>query len=114
MTNCIFCKIAAGAIPADVVFKNELVTAFEDLNPQAPTHILIIPNKHINGLDEIDDAESVAAAAECLRAASQIAREKNVSEGYRVVTNIGTHGGQSVRHLHFHLLAGRQMGWPPG
>lgn len=110
MTDCIFCKIAAGEISADVVFQNELVTAFSDLNPQAPTHILIIPNKHIDGLDALEDEESVAAAAECLRAASQIARDKNVSDGYRVVTNIGTHGGQSVRHLHFHLLAGRQMG----
>lgn len=108
--SCIFCKIATGEIPADIVFKNDLVTAFTDLSPQAPTHILIIPNKHIDGLDELKDAEGVTAAGECLRVAAELARTKNLSGGYRVVTNIGADGGQSVRHLHFHLLAGRQMG----
>lgn len=111
--TCIFCKIAAGEIPADIVFKNDLVTAFTDLNPQAPTHILIIPDKHIDGVDTMLDAESISVAGECLRVAGELARTKNLSSGYRIVTNVGTDGGQSVRHLHFHLLAGRQMGWPP-
>lgn len=111
---CIFCKIVAGEIPADIVYQDEHVTAFSDLNPQAPTHILVIPNQHIAGLDEMWDTDSATTVAQCLLVANEIAREKKLSEGYRVVTNIGAHGGQSVRHLHFHLLGGRQMTWPPG
>ncbi len=115
MTNdCIFCKIAAGEIPADIVYKNEHVTAFTDLNPQAPTHILIVPSRHIAGLDEMRDAESATTVAQCLLVANEIAREKKLENGYRLVTNIGADGGQSVRHLHFHLLGGRKMTWPPG
>ncbi len=111
---CIFCKIAAGEIPAAIVFKNDHVTAFNDLNPQAPTHILIIPNRHIESVNEILDDASANAVAECLRAAREIAQQQNLSNGYRLVTNIGKEGGQAVMHLHFHLLAGRRMGWPPG
>lgn len=112
--NCIFCKIAAGEIPANIVYKNDIVTAFTDLNPQAPTHILIIPNQHIDSLDGVSDDATLTAAAACLTAAREIAKSKNLSGGYRVVTNTGPDAGQSVQHLHFHLLAGRQMGWPPG
>ena len=111
---CIFCKIVAGEIPADIVYKNQHVTAFTDLNPQAPLHVLIVPNQHIDSVNEIADDASANAAAECLRAAREIARTQNLSTGYRLVTNSGADAGQSVMHLHFHLLAGRPMTWPPG
>ena len=114
MTNCIFCKIVAGEIPANIVFKNEHVTAFSDLNPQAPTHILIIPNHHLDSLNGIEDETTLNAAAACLLAAREIAQQQNLNGGYRVVTNTGAEAGQSVFHLHFHLLAGRPMTWPPG
>src|SRR6187399_3115757 len=113
MTNCIFCKIAAGDIPAAVVYKNDHVTAFTDLNPQAPLHILIIPNKHIGSVDEVADAATAHLVGECFRAAREIAQTQNLSTGYRVVTNTGPDAGQSVQHLHFHLLAGLKMSWPP-
>lgn len=112
--NCVFCKIVAGEIPADIVYKNDHVTAFTDLNPQAPLHIVIVPNQHIESVNEIADDSAARAAAECLRAGREIARLQNLSTGYRLVTNIGPDAGQSVMHLHFHLLAGRRMGWPPG
>lgn len=112
--SCIFCKIAAGEIPADIVYKNEYVTAFTDLNPQAPLHVLIVPNRHIESVNEIADEDAARAAGECLRAAREIARTQNLNTGYRIVTNIGESAGQSVMHLHFHLLAGRTMTWPPG
>lgn len=111
---CIFCKIVAGEIPAGIVFKNDHVTAFTDLNPQAPLHVLIVPNQHIESVNAIADESAAHAAAECLRAAREIARTENLSSGYRLVTNIGEDAGQSVLHLHFHLLAGRRMHWPPG
>lgn len=111
---CIFCKIVAGEIPANIVYKNEDVTAFTDLNPQAPTHILVIPNQHLGSVDELVDDETANAAAACLRAAQQIAAQQGLTGGYRLVTNTGPDAGQSVPHLHFHLLAGRPMTWPPG
>lgn len=111
---CIFCKIVAGEIPANVVFKNESVTAFTDLNPQAPTHILVIPNQHIGSVDDLVDDETANAVASCLRAAREIAQAHALTGGYRLVTNTGPDAGQSVPHLHFHLLAGRVMTWPPG
>ncbi len=110
---CIFCKIAAGEIPANIVYKNEHVTAFKDLNPQAPTHILVIPNQHLESVNDIVDDASALVAGECLRAAREIAQQAGLSS-YRIVTNIGADAGQSVFHLHLHLLAGRKMSWPPG
>lgn len=112
--SCIFCKIAAGELPANVVYKNEHVTAFTDLHPRAPTHILIIPNTHIASVDELADEVSTNAAAQCLRAAREIASARGLQGGYRIVTNVGADAGQSVFHLHFHLLAGRKLSWPPG
>jgi histidine triad (HIT) family protein len=112
--SCIFCRIVAGEIPANIVYKNEHVTAFTDLNPQAPLHVLIVPNQHIESVNEIADDAAARAAAECLRAAREIARTQNLSSGYRMVTNVGEDGGQAVMHLHFHLLAGRRLLWPPG
>lgn len=111
---CIFCDIAAGRAKADVVYQDEHVTAFQDLHPRAPTHILIIPNRHIESLDAVTEDATAVEAAKCLRAAQAIARERGLSGGYRVVTNTGADAGQSVFHLHFHLLAGRRLGWPPG
>lgn len=113
MTDCIFCKIVAGEIPATIVYRNEHVTAFQDLNPKAPTHILVIPNQHLASVNEIVDDATALAAGECLRAAREIAQQNNLGS-YRIVTNTGADAGQSVFHLHFHLLAGRRMAWPPG
>ena len=112
--SCIFCKIVAGEMPAKIVYQNEYVTAFQDIHPRAPTHILIIPNTHIASVAELADEVSANAAAQCLRAAREIANARGLTGGYRVVTNVGADAGQSVFHLHFHLLAGRKMSWPPG
>lgn len=112
--SCIFCEIVARRAPAHIVFQDDHVTAFADLHPRAPTHILIIPNRHIESVAEIDDDAKEVAVAKCLRAAREIAQARGLDGGYRVVTNVGADAGQSVFHSHFHLLAGRMMGWPPG
>ena len=109
--DCIFCKIASGDIPSRKAY--ELVLAFYDLEPQAPEHILIIPKDHIASPAEIT-ADNSALVAHIFEVAAQLAKEKNWQNGFRVVTNSGKDGGQTVPHLHFHLLAGRAMGWPPG
>ncbi|OQY84232.1 MAG: histidine triad nucleotide-binding protein [Chloroflexi bacterium UTCFX4] len=111
---CLFCKIVARELPAEIVYQDEHVTAFKDLHPRAPTHILIIPNAHLASVDDLADNVAVNAAAQCLRVAREIARARGLTNGYRLVTNIGADAGQSVFHLHFHLLAGRRLGWPPG
>ena len=111
---CIFCEIVAQRAPAQIVYQDEQVTAFRDLRPRAPTHILIIPNEHIESLDTLDDDRSVAAAGACLRVAKDLAKQAGLSGGYRLVANVGPDSGQSVFHLHFHLLGGRRMAWPPG
>lgn len=112
MTDCLFCKMVAGAIKPDVVFENDHVLAFRDINPRAPTHILIIPKAHIATLNDLEDSR---LAGELLLAAGKIAGQLGLSEdGYRTVINCNKHGGQEVYHLHLHLLGGRQMAWPPG
>jgi len=112
--DCLFCKIVAGEIPADVIYQDEHVLAFEDINPQAPTHTLIIPREHIATLDELDEGRE-AIAGKILVAARKIAREKGLHErGYRLVANCLESAGQTVFHIHFHLLGGRNLGWPPG
>ena len=112
--DCVFCKIAAGAFGGPPLYQDEHVTAFRDINPQAPTHILLIPNKHIASVDEAT-AEDQEILAHLLLTAAKIARDENVSnQGYRLVLNTGPQAGQTVFHLHFHLLAGRNMTWPPG
>ncbi len=111
--DCIFCKIACGDIPATKVYEDETVVAFNDLEPQAPTHILIIPKMHIASADEINEANS-AVVAHIFEVAAKIAKEKGLSNGYRIVNNCGADGGQTVKHLHFHLMGGRQFGWPAG
>lgn len=111
---CIFCEIVARRTPAKIIYEDERVTAFQDAHPRAPTHILIVPNIHIESLAQVQDDESMTYAGACVRAAAQLAREYGLDGGYRVVTNVGPDAGQSVYHLHFHLLAGRKLGWPPG
>ncbi len=112
--DCLFCKIAAGEIGGPLLYQDEHVTAFRDINPQAPTHILIIPNKHIASLNEAA-AEDQAILGQLSLIATKLARDEGVADkGYRLVTNTGSDGGQAVFHIHVHLLAGRQMTWPPG
>lgn len=111
---CLFCDIAAGKIPATVVYRNPNVTAFRDINPQAPTHILVIPNRHVSGISDLTEADR-DLLGEIVAVANHLAREEGVAErGYRLVVNNGSNGGQTVPHLHVHLLGGRPMTWPPG
>jgi histidine triad (HIT) family protein len=113
MEDCLFCKIVKKEIPAKVVFENDSLIAFEDISPQAPTHILIIPKEHFASLIEIPE-DKKEILAELLLTARQIAQEKGLTTGYRIVLNTGKESGQAVFHIHFHLLGGRQMTWPPG
>lgn len=116
MTDCLFCKICAGEIPAGVVFENDDVMAFDDVNPQAPVHVLIIPKKHISTVNEMDaDAGDELVMGKLFSAARSIASERGMSDdGYRLVVNTNKQAGQTVFHIHMHLLAGRNMSWPPG
>ena len=111
--ECIFCKIAAGQIPARKAYEDEEVFAFHDINPQAPTHVLIVPKRHQSGLQEAQagDAEMIGRLN---LAAAKIANELGLVNGYRTVLNVGPDAGQSVFHIHLHLLGGRVLGWPPG
>jgi histidine triad (HIT) family protein len=112
--NCLFCKIVRNEIPATVVLDNDDVLVFRDLNPMAPTHVLVIPKRHIPGADHITPADGDVLAAMFV-AAKQAAAADDVDEsGYRTVFNVGADSGQSVPHLHLHVLGGRQMKWPPG
>jgi histidine triad (HIT) family protein len=112
--DCLFCKIAAGTIPADVVHQDDLVVAFHDVNPKAPTHVLLIPRRHIPSVAELSGVDS-EMLGRLFTVAAQVARDAGVAKsGYRMVTNAGAGAGQSVFHLHFHLLGGRSMSWPPG
>jgi histidine triad (HIT) family protein len=114
MSDCIFCQIAAGDIAADLVYQDDDVVAFRDITPQAPTHILIIPRRHIGTLFETTD-ESARLLGRMQLAAIEIARREGLEErGFRLVTNCLEEAGQSVFHLHLHLLGGRRLGWPPG
>jgi len=110
--DCIFCKIIEGQIPADIVFRNENVVAFSDLNPQAPTHVLIIPTVHTENAASLAKISATTTAA-LFTAASEIAAERGLT-GYRTVFNTGADAGQSVFHAHLHLLGGRGLAWPPG
>jgi histidine triad (HIT) family protein len=113
MPDCIFCRIIRGEAPAKKVYEDERAFVFEDINPQAPTHVLIIPKKHIVGLKEAqtEDAEIIGYLH---LVAAQIARQRGIEDGYRTVFNVGPRAGQSVFHLHLHLLGGRLLRWPPG
>ena len=111
--DCIFCKIANGEIPTNMVYEDDKVAAFKDLEPQAPVHILIVPKEHISSCDDIDET-NCAVVGHIFAVAAKLARENGLSNGYRIVNNCGEEGGQSVKHLHFHLMGGRQFGWPAG
>jgi histidine triad (HIT) family protein len=113
-TSCIFCKIAVREIPAEILRESDRVVAFRDLNPQAPTHILLIPKEHIASLADVTDDHG-AMLADIAQAATHLARTEGIDQtGWRLVTNVGPDAGQAVFHLHFHLLGGRKMLWPPG
>ena len=112
--NCIFCKIISGEIPSKLIYEDDVCVAFEDINPQAPTHILIIPKEHIDSLNDIEDKHKELLGKIMIKL-SEIAADCGISEkGYRVVVNTNEHGGQTVFHLHMHLLGGRQFTFPPG
>lgn len=113
MTDCLFCRIVSGEIPSKKIYEDDFTYAFEDLNPQAPTHVLIVPKKHIRGLKEAT-AEEAGIVGRCHLAAAEIARLRGIENGYRTVLNVGPGAGQSVFHLHVHLIGGRQLHWPPG
>ncbi len=112
--DCIFCNIISGEIPSVKVYENEYVYAFNDISPVAPVHVLIIPKQHIASINDLT-AENVNLISEVYLAAAEIAKQLGVAEsGYRVVTNCGEAAGQTVHHIHFHLLGGRDLAWPPG
>ena len=113
MTECLFCRIISGEIPAKKVYEDEHTFAFEDIDPQAPTHVLIIPKKHVRGLKEAQ-AEDAELIGRLHLAAAAIGRQRGIEDGYRTVLNVGPKSGQSVFHIHVHLIGGRNMKWPPG
>jgi histidine triad (HIT) family protein len=114
MSDCIFCKIISGDIPAKVVFEDDRVLAFEDIHPQAPTHILLIPKAHYASLNQVPE-DQTDLIGHMLMTARRIAGERGIGEeGFRIVLNTGPNSGQDVFHIHFHLLGGRRMTWPPG
>ena len=112
MSDCLFCKIISVDIPSKKVYEDELCYAFYDIDPQAPTHFLVIPKQHIRSAAEVDDSNS-AVVAHCFEVIAKVAKEQGM-ESFRIVSNIGEQAGQSVFHLHFHVLSGRDMTWPPG
>lgn len=112
--ECIFCKIADGQIPASVIYQNEQVTAFRDINPQMPLHVLVVPNEHVANTEALEPEDDALVGA-VVRAAREIARQEGVSaRGYRLVFNTGPDANNTVPHLHMHMLGGRAMSWPPG
>lgn len=114
MTDCLFCRICAGDIPADVVARSERAIAFRDIEPQAPVHVLVIPLEHYAHVPAVSDADP-SLAGEMLALVAQVARQEGIdASGHRLVANTGLEGGQSVDHAHIHVLGGRPLGWPPG
>ena len=113
MADCLFCKIAAGEIPSTKVYEDESVYAFLDIDPKAPFHAIIIPKEHIASAAEIT-AENSAVISKVFEVAAKIAKSENLEKGFRIVNNCGEDGGQTVGHIHFHLLARRNLAWPPG
>ncbi len=112
--NCLFCKIVNGDIPADILYRNDHVLAFRDINPAAPQHLLIIPLKHIASLNDLAGEEDTGIAGQIMQAAKVVAKEAGIDEsGYRLVFNTGPDSLQSVFHIHGHLMGGKRMGWPP-
>ncbi len=113
MDSCLFCKIAAGEIPSQKLYEDESVLAFRDIDPQAPVHFLVIPKQHIESCAAVTPGNS-AIVAHCFEVIASLAAEQGLKDGFRVVSNCGESAGQTVPHLHFHLLSGRDMTWPPG
>ena len=114
MSDCIFCKIVAGDIPAEIVHEGREVIAFRDINAQAPTHVQVIPRRHVAAIADFDAGEDTEWLVELIEVANQVARDEGLEKGYRLVVNNGALSGQSVLHVHLHVLGGRQLGWPPG
>jgi len=114
MTNCLFCKLVAGDIPPDTVYEDDDVLVFRDVNPQAPLHVLAVPKQHIATINDLD-AEHAGLVGKLYLAAQKVAQQEGVAEaGYRTVMNCNAQAGQTVFHIHLHILGGREMGWPPG
>lgn len=113
MQDCLFCKIIAGEIPSTKIYEDEYIYAFADIAPQAPFHAVIIPKEHISSADEINENNSFLVG-KVFEAVAKISKQENLANGYRVVNNCGEDGGQTVGHIHFHLLARRNLAWPPG
>jgi histidine triad (HIT) family protein len=114
MKDCIFCKIIAGEIPCDKIYEDDMVLSFKDINPGAPCHFLIIPKKHIDSLNDISEEDSKIIAHIFIVAKKLVVLYKIDKSGYRIVSNCGVDAGQSVKHVHFHVLGGRNFVWPPG
>lgn len=108
MSDCLFCKIAAGEIPSTKVYEDDKLLAFKDINPQAPVHILVIPKQHFDSVDALDE-KSAPIVGDIMLVAKKIAAEQGLKDGYRIITNIGENGGQTVKHLHFHILGGVKL-----
>ncbi len=114
MSQCLFCRIVSKEIPAKLIYEDEDVVAFDDVNPQAPVHVLVVPRRHVASLNELQPADD-ALAGKLMRVAAKIARDRGVAEpGWRAVVNVNSDGGQLVFHVHLHCLGGRPMFWPPG
>ncbi len=111
--NCLFCKIIGGEIPSNKLYEDDVCYAFYDIDPQAPTHFLVVPKEHIASAAEVSEANE-DIVGHIFTVIARLAKEQGFSEGFRVVSNVGESGGQSVKHLHFHVLSGRDMTWPPG
>ena len=108
MSDCLFCKIIAGSIPSTKVYEDETILAFRDIAPQAPTHVLVVPKTHIESLDCVN-GENIDTVSKVISAIPAVAKEAGIQNGYRVITNIGEDGGQTVKHLHFHILGGKKL-----
>lgn len=114
MSNCIFCKIVNKEIPSDIIYEDDKIMAFKDVNPQSPAHVLVIPKEHIESSNDIDN-ENSQLIGHIFVTISKLAKELGISQdGYRIVNNCGEDGGQTVSHIHFHILGGRKFSWPPG
>ena len=113
MSDCLFCKIANKEIPAQIIFEDDKVLVFRDLNPQAPEHVLIIPKQHVVDSANVSEDQQ-ALVGHCVAVSAQVAKMLKLDNGYRLVTNVGEEAGQTVMHLHFHMLGGRKLNWPPG
>jgi len=113
LTDCLFCKIAGREVPADIVYEDERVLAFRDIKPQAPVHVLVIPRRHIRSLSDLSE-EDGDLMGHAVLVAARLAQDLELGDGFRIVINCGEKAGQSVFHIHLHLLGGRSLGWPPG